>query len=159
MDSRRRSRALWISASVLALVVLARLALTPLAAWRTREALANLEGYRAAFSDVSVSVLHLSYAVHDLRLIPTQPSRRPAFRAGCIALGIDVPELLRRQGIVLRAVLDHPRLDVRLREGSGGTKASDADVHKDLARLAPFHVYRLDVKSADVAFTDEAAPA
>jgi hypothetical protein len=159
MEPRRRSRAVWISAAALALLVLARLALTPIAAWRTREALANLEGYRAAFSYVSVSVLHLSYAVHGLRLIPSPRSTRPAFRAEYIDLAIDVPELLRRHGIVLRAVLDHPRLDVVIREGAGGTKASDADVRSDLARLSPFHVDRLDVKSAEVAFTDEAAPA
>jgi hypothetical protein len=158
MNPRRRSRALWISAAILTVLVLVRLALTPIAAWRTREALANIEGYQASFSDVSVSVLHLSYAVHDLRLTPSPGSVRPAFRAEQIALTIDLPELLRRRGIVLRALLDHPRLDVRLKEGSGGTKVNDADVRGDLARLSPFHVHRLDVKSAEVAFTDEAAP-
>src|SRR5438445_11579586 len=97
---RRRHPVLWVLAAILGLLVVARLALNPIAAWRTREALANLEGYRAAFSDVSVSVLHLSYTVHDLRLVPTPRSSRPAFQVRRFELGIALRELLRRHALV-----------------------------------------------------------
>jgi Domain of Unknown Function (DUF748)/Putative peptidoglycan binding domain len=151
---QRRRRGLWVLAGVLALLVAARLAVDPIATWRTREALANLEGYRATFSDVSVSVLHLSYSVHGLRLVPTARSSRPAFQARRIDLGIVVGELLRRRRPVLRMVLDRPRLDVRIR--GGGNQAKEADLRSDLARLSPFHVQRIEVKRAEVDFRDEA---
>ncbi len=50
-----------VLAAIVVIAVAVRLALDPLATWRTREVLAGLEGMDARFEDVSVSLLDLSY--------------------------------------------------------------------------------------------------
>jgi hypothetical protein len=61
---RDRTRRLFVVLAALALVVVAaRLALDPIATWRTRRALAGLQGMDATFSDVEIKLLDLSYAI------------------------------------------------------------------------------------------------
>ncbi len=96
--------------------------LDALALQRTRETLANLEGYRGEFSDVSVSVLHLSYSVHGLKIVPEPRGGTGAqlsFGAKRLEIALVASELVRRRARVLRVELDDPKLEVG---GLGGPR-------------------------------------
>src|SRR6266511_2259828 len=124
---RRRSRRLVIVLAAIALVVVAaRLALDPYATWRTRRVLAGLEGMDARFSDVTVSVLLLSYEIRDLRIEKRAGAGRalPFFEARRIRFGVLGGELLRRR-LVGRLDLERPKLNL-IQVSGEKEKASEA---------------------------------
>jgi len=146
--------------TVLLLLVAARLALNPYAAWRTREALAGLEGYRGGFSSVSVSVLRLSYSIDGLKLLP-EPRRggemRLSFRAKRIEIALAPGELVRRRAGVFRIEVDDPKLEVEEVGGSGGKGRFDAQLRERLSRQSPGVFQRIQVRRAEVGFSDESS--
>jgi hypothetical protein len=146
--------------ALLLLLLAARLALDPYAAWRTREALAGLEGYRGEFSSVSVSVLRLSYSVEGLKLVP-EPRRggetRVSFRAKRIEIALAPGELVRRRVRVFRVELDEPKVEVRAAGGGGGKKRWDAELRERLSREPPRAYERIQVRRAEVGFSDESS--
>src|SRR5438270_12973437 len=82
-----RRRAIVVAVLVVAAVLIgARLALTPFVAQQTRHVLQNLKGYRGRFDDVSFSLLRLSYTIDGLKLVQVPTPRggdekRPLFYA------------------------------------------------------------------------------
>ena len=157
---RRRRRVRWALGAVLLLLVAARLALDPYAAWRTRKALAGLEGYRGEFSSVSVSVLRLSYSVDGLRLVP-EPRRgtetRVSFRAKRIEIALAPGELIRRRVRVFRVEMDDPKVEVRVVGRGGGKKRWDTQLRERLSREPPRGYQRIQVRRAEVSFSDESS--
>jgi hypothetical protein len=155
----------WAAAVVLC-VLAVRLALTPLAAWRTRQVLGSLRGYRADFADVSVSLLRLSYSIHGLQITPTARAARasnvrPWFRARRIEIGLDLPAMLHRKVIVAAVDVEDPALHLIIAPSGSGSRG-DARIGEKMSRLSPLAIERVQVKRAELVFADlgrESTPA
>jgi hypothetical protein len=164
---RRRTRRLAVVLAVLALVVVAaRLALDPLATWRTRRALEGIEDMRGTFADVQVRVRDLSYSITDLRLEKAGAggARLPFFRVDRARFGLQWRELVRGH-VVARVDLDAPRLNVVQREKPQGETPEDVQqveeapkIGRGLERLAPFLVNRAQVRDGEILFIDASEP-
>jgi hypothetical protein len=159
--SRRgtRHRVLWTLAALVLLIIAGRLALGAFAVWRTRQALATLRGYRSEFSDVSVSILNLSYTIDGLEL-----RRDPAaeasgmngpvlFRAKRILIGIDWRQVVRHRAIVVAVKVEEPKLDVVV----AGSRRHGAAfrIGEKISKLPPMAIERIDVQRGAVAFIEE----
>jgi hypothetical protein len=168
-----------VLAIVVVVLVAARVALDPLATWRTRTALSGLEGMDATFSDVEVKLLDLSYAIHDLRIEKRAGAGRklPFFAAEQVKLGLLGRELLHRH-LVAQIDLDRPKLNLvqagnpkdaaeAAKPGVEATEVAEKRAHepgqevqetpavgKKLAELAPFRVDRVQVKRGEVLWID-----
>jgi hypothetical protein len=182
---RLRSRRLVIILVAVALVLVgARLALDPYATFRTRRALAGLEGMDARFSDVSVSLLDLSYEIRDLRIEKRTGAGKalPFFEAERIEFGLLGRELLRRH-LVARIDLDRPKLNLVQASGEKeqasraarpgvsaaevarrSARAPGQEVHEvpglgaKLGELAPFLADRIQVRRGEVLWIDAREP-
>jgi hypothetical protein len=164
---RRRTRRLAVVLALLALVVVAaRLALDPLATWRTRRALEAVEDMRGSFAEVDVRVRDLSYAITDLRLekVGAGGARLPFFRVDRARFGLQWRELLRGD-VVARVDLDRPRLNVVQREKPEGETPDDVQqveespkIGRALERLAPFLVNRAQVRDGEILIVDASEP-
>jgi uncharacterized protein involved in outer membrane biogenesis len=181
---RRRSRRLLVALAAVAVVlVAARLALDPLATWRTRRALDDLPGMRGRFSDVEVKLLDLSYAIHDLRIEKRTGggASLPFFEAARVKFGLHGKELLGGH-VVARIDLDRPKLN--LIQASDEAEAAQAakpgadaaevaarsatrpgqeahetpTVGRKLAELAPFLADRVQIRRGEVLWIDAREP-
>jgi hypothetical protein len=155
--------AVWIAAVALVLVA-ARLALDPIATWRTRAVLSGLEGMRATFLDVEVGVVGLSYAIRDLRIekVGAGGAALPFFRADRIAIALAWRELLHGH-VVARVDLDGPELNVVQRKATGQPQSAQQiqeapKIGKKLEDLAPFLIDRAQVKDGEIVVVDASAP-
>jgi hypothetical protein len=152
-----RHRAPWTLAVVVLLLIAGRLALTAFATWRTRQALATLPGFRSDFSDVSVSMLHLSYTIDglELRRDPTSDASASGpvrFRAKRIRVGLDWRQVVRNRAIVVTVKLQEPMLDVVV---AGSRQAgTDLRVGEQMSRVPSMAIERFDVQRAAVAFIE-----
>ena len=158
-----RHRKLLLSLAIVAvLLVAARLALNPFVASHTREVLASLKGYRGSFDDVSVSLWRLSYTIDGLKLVqvPTPPGgseKRPFFHAARIAIGLHWRDLIHKRELVGTVDLDRPKLNLiagNSKEESQ-TKIVDPELGAKIKKLSPLAVERIELKRAEVAFTDD----
>lgn len=169
-----------LGAIALALVGLV-LALDLLATWRTRRALAGLEGMTGRFSAVHVSVRDLSYEIRDLRIEKRAAGGRrlPFFEARRIRLGLLGREILRGH-LVGRVELDGPKLNlvqVSRTEGPGAAARPGAgapqnprahaggqevqetpQLGKVLAELTPFLLDRVQIRAGEVLWIDAREP-
>ena len=71
MPKRRwtRGRKLALAAGIVVVLGVAlSLAVDPLVTWRTRKALAEMDGYRGHFSHLDVTLRDLSYRIYDLEV-------------------------------------------------------------------------------------------
>jgi hypothetical protein len=182
-----RLRPRHVLAVVLALIALAvvagLVALQPLAEWRTRKALAGLEGMTARFSAVRVSLRDLSYEIDDLRIEKraAEGKRLPFFEARRIRLGLLGREILRGH-LVGRVDLDAPKLNLVQAsdtEGPGeAAKPGDDEAAKKnprahaagqevqetptlgrkLSELTPFLLDRVQVRRGEVLWVDAREP-
>lgn len=147
--------------AIAALLVLARLALDPLATWRTRRVLSDLEGMRGTFSDVEVRVVDLSYAIRDLRLEKVAPGgdALPFLEVARARFGLQWRELL-RGNVVARVDLDAPKLNVVEAKGEAGGEGGGQELEeapkagRRLEDLAPFLINRLQIRDGEVLFVD-----
>ncbi len=159
-----RRRTALVAALVVVAVVLAaaRIALGPLVARRTRAVLASLHGYRGSFDDVSISLWHLRYTIEGLKLVqvPTPPGasrERPFFHAKRVEIGLHWRDLLYRRELVGSVELDEPKLNLiagKTKETSQ-TKIAEPRLGDKISKLAPLDVDRIELKRAEVSFTDE----
>jgi hypothetical protein len=155
--------AIWIAAVALVLVI-AGLALDPLATWRTRRTLSGLDGMRATFSNVDVDVLSLGYTIRDLSIekVAAGGAALPFFRADRIRLRLNWRELVRGQ-VVARADLDAPTLNVIQKQAKGkpaeGQQIQEVpEVGRKLRDLAPFLLDRAQVKEGEIRVVDASEP-
>jgi Domain of Unknown Function (DUF748) len=161
----RASRVLLVVVvAIVALVVAVRIALNPIAAKHTRQVLSTLHGYRGTFDDVSVSLWRLSYTIDGLKLVqvPTPKGaseKRPFFFAKRIEIGLHWRDLIHRRELVGSVEMDEPKLNL-IEGGSkepSQTKAVDPDLGAKISKLAPLAVDRIELKQAQVSFTDDTA--
>lgn len=160
---RRIPRSLVVLAVVVVLLVAARLALDPLATWRTRRMLAGLDGMRGTFADVDVRLVDLSYAIRDLRIekVSGGGAALPFFEVARARFGLHWRELLNGD-VVARVDLDAPKLNVveaKGEQGAGGQEIEEAPkVGRRLRDLAPFRIDRAQVKDGEILFVDAREP-
>jgi uncharacterized protein involved in outer membrane biogenesis len=181
---RRRSRRLLVAlAAVTVVLAAARLALDPLATWRTRRALDELPGMRGRFSDVEVKLLDLSYAIHDLRIEKRTGggASLPFLEAERAKFGLHGKELLRGH-VVARIDLDRPKLNLiqasdeeeaaqAARPGADAVEVAGRSatkpgqeahetpaVGRTLAELAPFLVDRVQIRRGEILWIDAREP-
>ncbi len=155
--------AIWVAAVALVLVA-ARLALNPIATWRTRKVLSELQGMRTTFSDVEVGVVGLSYAIRDLRIekVAAGGAALPFFRTRRLAIALAWRELLPGH-IVARVDLDEPELNVIQKKATGQPESAQQiqeapKIGKKLEELAPFLVDRAQVKDGRLVIVDASKP-
>jgi hypothetical protein len=160
---RRVPRFAVVVAGVALLLVLGRLALDPLATWRTRRVLTGLDGMRGTFSDVEVRLVDLSYAIRDLRIekVSSGGSALPFFEVATARFGLHWRELLSGD-VVARIDLDAPKLNVVEAKGDAPERGQEIDEAPKVARrlrdLAPFLVERAQVKDGEILFVDAREP-
>jgi hypothetical protein len=165
-----RRRVAWIVVAVAVLVVAARAALDPLAAWRTRRILAGLDGMRSTFSRVEVSVGDLGYTIHDLRIekLSAGGARTPFFEVERAHFGLDWNELLHRH-VVASVDLLRPKLNLvqagktrKPSETKGRIEGQQIEetpkIGRKLESLAPFLLDRLQVREGEVRWIDAREP-
>jgi hypothetical protein len=150
-----------VLAILLVLVAGARLALGPLATRQTRAALASIPGYRGSFGRVTVGVLPPRYAVTDVRL--DAESGRTRFAAARVGAIMDGRALLHGR-VVARVDVDGARLDVTKRAQAAGPRGEKTELDRPpdlsgaLARLPPFLVQSVQIRSGEVVVRDADEP-
>jgi uncharacterized protein DUF748 len=158
-----RHRRLAITLAVVAGLLLAgRIALHPFVSRHTQAVLDSLQGYRGSFDTVSVNLHRLSYTIEGLKLVqvPTPPGgrdERPFFHARRIEIGLHWRDLIHKHELVGSVELDEPKLNLIARpsKGESQTKILDPELGDKIKRLSPLAVERIEVKRAQVAFTDD----
>ncbi len=154
----RRARRVLIAAAIVAVVLVGlRLALNPLVAWRTRDALSHLEGMRGRFTDVTVKVHDLSYEITGLSIekMSAGGAAVPYFSVANAKFGLYFKELLR--GHVVAAVdLDRPRINlISAKKKEEKQEVAEAKPGgKGISNLAPFRLDRLQVKQGEIRWVD-----
>src|SRR5882724_3360195 len=98
---------------IVALAVIVRLILDPLAAHFTRRSLSRLEGMRGDFERVHVTLFGPGYTITRLKLIqhPGGDWRAPLFYAESVHVGVDWRRLLHRE-LVAGARIVEPKITV-----------------------------------------------
>lgn len=138
-----------------------RLALDPFFAWRTRAILSGLEGMRGTFRRVDVRLLHLSYAIDDLRIVKLRPggSSLPYLSVARAEFALQGRELLHGR-VVARVELWGPKLNLLTgnveAQKQGAKEAPKAA--RGLEALAPFRVDRAEVRDGEVLWIDAREP-
>ncbi len=160
--SRRIRRGIAIAiAAVAVLVIAARIALTPFLESKVRDALRHMHGMRGTFSTMDLSVVHLSWALHDLDVEKLSPEghRTPYVRAARIQIGLYWKELLRGH-LVGAAELDRPKLSlVSAKEPQNEQKVGEApELGKKLQQITPFRLDRVEVRDGELLWIDAHAP-
>lgn len=157
---RRVPRSLLALAAVVIVLVAARLALDPLASWRTRRVLSGIEGMRGTFSGVDVRVVDLSYAIRDLRIekVAAGGTALPFFEVERARFGLHWRQLLHGD-VVARVELDAPKLNVLEQAGDPGkARGQEADETPEVGRrlrdLAPFLLDRVQIRDGEILFVD-----
>lgn len=157
---RRPPRRLVVAAVALVFVVAAgRLALAPVAAWRTRRALAALQGMHGTFAEVEVDVLGLSYAIRGLRIekVTAGGGRLPMLEVERATFVLRGRELLRGR-LVGSVDLDGPTLHVVQAPkpkpapppGEPQQVEEAPKEGRGLARVAPFRVDRAQARRGQI---------
>jgi hypothetical protein len=146
---RRRARTLlYVLGALVVLVVVVRLVLDPLAAWGTRRALAKTQGFKAAFSDVHISLLPPAYEIHRFKIIETPKGRwdEPLFYVERAQVSVFWRELLRGH-VVARVLLQRPKgVAVRRHEEKAEKGVS---IGKQLEQIAPLRMDRLEIEDGE----------
>lgn len=165
---RARHRVLRVSLIVLAvliaLAVLVRLLLDPIATWQTRKALANLEGYAGAFERVHVTLLPPGFTITKLKLIEdeTDDAQKRSARAAAAKYpllyvaqahgGLALGRLLRGE-LVGSLRLDQPKI-ILSQPAAGAPKekkpARAPDLSAQLAQAPPFRVSRIEIVGGEL---------
>lgn len=161
-EHHRLRRGLAVAIAVFAvLLIAARIAATPLLESRVRRSLEHMHGMRGTFSRMDLSVVHLSWALHDLDIEKRSPEghRTPYFRAARVEIGLYWKELLRGH-LVGAAELDHPKLSlVSATEPRNEQEVGEApELGKKLQQLTPFRLDRVEVRDGELLWVDAHAP-
>jgi hypothetical protein len=162
---RRVPRLVLAAAALVVVAVAARLALHPLAVWRTRAVLRDLEpGMRGRFSDVEIRLLDLSYVIRELRIDKREGGvAQPFFAVRAARFSLAWKELLRGR-FVAGVALEAPRLTIVKRhekrggddgKGDAGDRIEEVpSAARKLARLTPFRVDHAQVRDGTLVFAD-----
>ncbi len=142
-------RLLWVVGTLVVLLVVVRVVLDPVAAWFTARTLARSPGFKAAFSDVHVSVLPPAYEITRFKLIEEPGGRwdEPLAFVERARVSVLWRELLRGH-LVGRVVLEKPKaVAVRSHE----EKAEKApSIARQMEGVAPLKIDRIEIEDGEV---------
>jgi hypothetical protein len=141
---------------LVALGVAVHFIVDPLATWRTRVALNDMDNYRGRFADVDVSLHDLSYTIRGLRLekVSAAGAALPFFEADRIDVGVYWKELL-EGNLVAGIRLVSPKLNlIAAREKEEEQLEETGKVGFQVAELSPFRLERIEVQEGEVLFVD-----
>jgi uncharacterized protein DUF748 len=154
-------RRLLIALGVLvALLIIIRIVLDPIAAHFTHKALDEAEGIRGDFESVHVTVLPPGYAIHELTLIesPGGDWKRPLLRAERVFVGLEWRRLLHAQ-LSARMRVEEPKIIYIKRPGAPKPdvpkKSEIPDVDEQLRQIMPARVDRIEVVRGEFLFRDK----
>jgi hypothetical protein len=163
--ARRWPRRVLIGVLVLlALAVIVRLVLDPIAAHYTRKALDDAKGMQSRFEGVHVTVFPPGYEIRDLAVIevPGGTWKRPLFEVERARVSVDWRGLLQRHvAVALR--LDEPKIKVTQRSEAPTEVKEQVEKHKPraasdvankLQALMPARVERVEVRRGEFSFRD-----
>jgi hypothetical protein len=153
-------RTLIAAGIVVALVVIIRLVLDPIATHFTRKALREAEGIRGDFQSVHVTVFPPGYQIRRIKLVehPGDDWKHPLFYAERVVATLDFSELLHAR-VAARARLDEPKIVVSNRGKKEEKKSAGVpDVRDALERALPARVNRIEVRDGEILYRDLTAP-
>jgi hypothetical protein len=144
---------------VLALVVIVRLILDPVAAYATRRGLGSMKGLRGDFDRVHVTVFRPGYTITRLKVIqePGGEWRAPLFFAESVHVGLDWRRLVHGD-LVARARIVEPKVTIVARPGPSKGQPRAPDLSTELRRATPVDVDRVEVLRGEVLFREAGGP-
>jgi Domain of Unknown Function (DUF748) len=152
-----------VAAVLVALCVIVRLVLDPIAAHETRKALAGLDGYRAGFDDVHISLFPPAYEISRLSVREAKNDDKsddksePLVYVDGVRAAIVWHELLHRR-LVAAVRIDHPKIAIiQVAPPKPSKKAPPPDLSTQLSQALPFRLARLEVLDGEVLFRDATA--
>lgn len=162
-----RRRAFWVVVAGAVLILTGRLALNPIATSLLERALADVEGYRATFDPVQVSIIPLSMTVSNLVVVQEDATDiEPIIRVSRLEARVLWRKLLRGQ-LVASASLQGakfvitfgvskvtPQLAEAARLAAEEIKRNELDLGAILEKVIPLRVDRIEVRESEFLITD-----
>ena len=148
----------WIALGVvIAIVVVIRLILDPIAAHYTRQGLNSSETMRGDFDHVHVTVFPPGYEIHQLKIDERVDKgwKHPLFYAERVQTGLDMSRLLHGR-IAAHARIDEPKIIFTVREKAEKKQAAAGapDLAPMLRKVLPARVDRIDIHDGEFLFRD-----
>jgi uncharacterized protein DUF748 len=142
-----------------ALLIIIRIVLDPIAAHFTHKALNEAEGIRGDFEGVHVTVLPPGYAIRQLTLIesPGGDWKRPLLKAKRVAVGLEWQRLLHTE-LSARMRVEEPKITYVKRPGAPKPEAKKPeipDVDEQLRQIMPARVDRIEVVRGEFLYRDK----
>jgi hypothetical protein len=151
---------------LVAIVVIIRVVLDPLATHFTRKAIDGLDGYQGDFKRVHVTIFSPGYTITNVKLWehPGGSAKEPLIFAERVHVGADWRRLL--HGHLAASVrVEHPKVSVVSREQAKEKKeevkkkvARAPDLTRQLKKAAGMEVDRIEVIGGELLFRDSGAP-
>jgi len=141
-----------ILAVLVAMAVVVRLILDPVASYETRKSLGNMKGFRGDFARVHVTVLPPSYQISNLKLAAdSAPAGSPPLLfVKSVHLGLDWRELLHGR-LVASAALEEPKITlVPPKPTKEKAPGKTPDLSTQLKNAPPVRLSRLEVFSGEL---------
>jgi hypothetical protein len=150
-------RGWWIASGVvLALVVVIRLVLDPVAAHVTRKELNASDTMRGDFDRVHVTVLPPGYEIHQLKIDERVDRgwKHPLFYAERVKASLDLRSLLHGR-LAAHARIDEPKIVYTERaKTEQKTTTAPPDLAPMLRKVLPARVDRIEIRDGEVLFRD-----
>ncbi len=155
---RRHHWGWWIALGVvIAVIVVIRLILDPIAAHYTRKGLNGSETMRGDFQSVHVTVFPPGYEIHRLKIDERiDPGwKHPMFYAERVKAGLDMGRLFHGR-VVANARIDEPKIIFTVREEAPKNKkaAGPPDLAPMLRQVLPARVNRIEIRDGEFLFRD-----
>ncbi|MFL5305118.1 MAG: DUF748 domain-containing protein [Polyangia bacterium] len=142
---------------ILAIVVVIRLILDPIAAHYTRKGLNSSETMRGDFDHLHVTVFPPGYEIHQLKIDERVDKgwKHPLLYAERVKTGLDMSSLLHGR-IAAHARIDEPKIIFTVREKAEKKQAATGapDLAPMLRKVLPARVDRIDIHDGEFLFRD-----
>ena len=155
---RRHHWGWWIALGVvIAVIVVIRLILDPIAAHYTRKGLNASDRMRGDFQSVHVTVFPPGYEIHRLKIDErVDPGwKHPLFYAERVKAGLDMSRLFHGR-LVASARIDEPKIIFTVREPAEKNKkpSPPPDLAPMLRQVLPARVNRIEIRDGEFLFRD-----
>jgi len=148
-------------AIVVALLVVIRIVLDPVATHFTRKTLSETPGIRGDLRDVHVTVFPPGYQITRVKIVehPGDDWKHPLFYAERVKVTVDWRELLHAR-LAARARIDEPKIVInnRGKQKKEEAKEKAPDLRRTLEHLLPGRLTRVEVRDGELLYRDLGAP-
>jgi hypothetical protein len=148
---------------LVAVVVLVRVLLDPIATRVTRKGLDDLKGFRGDFERVHVTLFGPGYTITRLKLteepVPDDGKKAPIFYAERVHVGVAWRQLLHGR-LVASARVVEPKISI-IERGEKPKKEEPKrapDLSRQLGEVIPFELARLEIVRGELLYRDLTAP-